>query len=297
MAGESVYPEVGGVAALMCPPAYFGVRYEINPWMDRRRPPRKGLAHRQWEILYSTLAEKLGISIELIDPVPGLPDFVFTANAGLCIGSTFIPSHFRHPQRSREEAHWQKWFEARGYDLVHLPSGLYFEGEGDVLQWGDLLVAGYRFRSDREAEFHVAQLVEKELLALELVDPWFYHLDTCFAPIDRDTVLYYPAAFSPESRRAIRERFRRSIPVGDEEARRLACNLVAVDRQIVMSANCSVARAKLQRLGYEVHEVDVSEFLKAGGGAKCLVLFLASTPELSQESRPLAWVPAAVGQR
>lgn len=287
MAGESHYPEKDVVTALMCPPVYFDVHYEINPWMNRKRLPRKGLARQQWETLYSILAEKLGITIELIDPVPSLPDFVFTANAGLCMGSTFIPSRFRHPQRSQEEDHWKRWFEARGYHLVHLPSGLYFEGEGDMLQWGNLVVAGYHFRSDREAEFHVAQLVEKELLALELVNPWFYHLDTCFAPIGRDTVLYYPAAFSPESRRAILERFGRAIPVGEEEAHRLACNLVAVDRQVVMSAHCPVARADLLRLGYEVREVDISEFMKAGGGAKCLVLFLTADRQRPPGAEPL----------
>jgi N-dimethylarginine dimethylaminohydrolase len=297
MADKFFYPDEGGVTALMCRPTYFDVRYEINPWMDRRRQPRKALAHRQWEMLYSTLAEKLGVKIELIDPVAGLPDFVFTANAGLCMGSTFIPSHFRHPQRSREEAHWQKWFEARGYDVVHLPPGLYFEGEGDVLRWSNLLVVGYRFRSDREAVFHVAQLLEKELLALELVDPWFYHLDTCFAPIGPETVLFYPSAFTEESRQAILERFSQAIPVGDEEARRLACNLVVVGRQVVMSANCPVARAELLNLGYEVHEVDVGEFMKAGGGAKCLVLFLASYPQRSLRSGPLAPAQAVAAYR
>lgn len=295
MASESNCPDSGGVTALMCPPVYFGVRYEINPWMDRRRPPRKDRTRRQWELLYSTLAEKMGIRIELIDPVAGLPDFVFTANAGLCMGSTFIASRFRHPQRSREEAHWEQWFAARGYHVVCLPSGLCFEGEGDVLQCGHLLVAGYRFRSDREAVFHVSQLLEKEILALELIDPWFYHLDTCLAVLGPDTVLYYPPAFSVESRRRILERFSLAIPVVDEEARRLACNLVAADRQVVISANCPVARTQLLDLGYVVNEVEVSEFMKAGGGAKCLVLFVASTPELSQTSGPLARASVTAG--
>jgi N-dimethylarginine dimethylaminohydrolase len=295
MASESTCPDSGGITALMCPPAHFGVRYEINPWMDRRRPPRKGLAHQQWEILNGTLAQKMGINIELIDAVAGLPDFVFTANAGLCMGNTSIASRFRYRQRSPEEAHWEQWFAARGYQVVRLPPGLHFEGEGDVLQCGHLLAAGYRFRSDREAVFHVSQLLEKELLALELVDPWFYHLDTCFAPLGPDTVLYYPPAFSEESRRRIVERFSRAIPVVDEEARRLVCNLVAADRQVVISANCPVARTQLLNLGYVVNEVEVSEFMKAGGGAKCLVLFLASTPELSQASGPLAYASATAG--
>jgi N-dimethylarginine dimethylaminohydrolase len=211
------------------------------------------------------------------------------------MGGTFIASRFRHPQRSREEVHWERWLAARGYHVVRLPPGLYFEGEGDVLQCGPLLAAGYRFRSDREAGVHVAQLLEKEVLALELTDPWFYHLDTCFAPLGQDTVLYYPSAFSGESQRMILERFSRAIPVGDEEAHRLVCNLVVVGSQLVMSANCPVARAELLALGYMVHEVEISEFLKAGGAAKCLVLFLASVFEPCPEPGPLARASAKAG--
>ena len=67
---------------LMCKPSYFEVRYVINPWMTANiGRVDKELASRQWNNLYDTLAEKT--NIKLIEPVAGLPDMVFTANAGL----------------------------------------------------------------------------------------------------------------------------------------------------------------------------------------------------------------------
>ena len=266
---------LGGVARiLMCPPDYFDVRYEINPWMDMRVGVGRNLAREQWEALYRTLVCEVGAEVEIVDPVAGLPDFVFTANAGMLAGDTFIASNFRYPERAWEERHWQEWFETKGYRVARLPADLRFEGEGDLLAAGDLVIAGYRFRSDREAIEQVGWLLQKETLALELADPWFYHLDTCACPLSDDTILYYPRAFTAASRALIVERFPDAIAVPEEEARRFACNSVVIGRHVVMSANCPVVKAELQARGYEVHEVDVSEFLKAGGGPKCLTLFL-----------------------
>ena len=74
----------------MCPTDYFDVVYEINPWMDKTVQVDKGLARSQWEALYRLLSEEIGATIELVNPLEGLPDLVFTANAGLSVGKTFI---------------------------------------------------------------------------------------------------------------------------------------------------------------------------------------------------------------
>ena len=271
----------GCLSLLMSPPHYFGVTYEINPWMDPRRGVDGPLARRQWDALYRVLTEEVGANVHLVAPVPGLSDFVFTANAGLVAGSTFIPSNFRHPERAREEPHWRAWFDARGYRIVSLPPRLRFEGQGDVLPCGELLVAGHRFRSEYEAVRQVGRLLDRELLPLELADPWFYHLDTCFCPVSQGTVLYYPQAFTAEGRAAIQARFPDAIPVEADEARRFACNSIVVGEHVVMSRDCPRAKGELLDRGYEVHEVDVGEFLKAGGGARCLALSLAPVAEPS----------------
>ena len=61
---------------LMCPPDYFGIEYEINPWMNVRVGSDAGLARQQWTALHQTL-EDLGVTVDLIEPVarasrPGL---------------------------------------------------------------------------------------------------------------------------------------------------------------------------------------------------------------------------------
>ena len=264
----------GTAHILMSPPYYFDVRYEINPWMNTRNRVDNAAAWEQWEALYETLAGEIGAEVEVVNPVAGLPDFVFTANAGLLAGNTFIPSNFRYPERAREERHWQAWFESRGYRVARLPSGLSFEGEGDLLSAGDTILAGYRFRSDQEAVEEVGRLLGREVLLLELADPWFYHLDTCACPLSDDAILYYPGAFTAVGRDLINQRFPNSILVPEVEARRFACNSVVIGRHVVMNAGCPVVAAELQARGFQVHEVDVSEFLKAGGGPKCLALFL-----------------------
>ena len=266
--------EVSETSILMCPPDYFDIEYEINPWMDRRSRVDKPLSRRQWDTLYRVLTEEIGLSVELIEPVKGLPDLVFTANAGLCINQTFVASSFRHQERTREEPYWRSWFASRGYEVVRLPPGLSFGGEGDMFLHGNSIVAGYKFRSDLDAVCYVGDLLYKDVVALELADPWYYHLDTCFCPVSENTAMYYPGAFTEAGRISIHDSFPDAIQVEPEEAERFVCNSMAIGNQVVMSCDCPIASKELAARGFTIHEVRVSEFLKAGGGAKCLVLFL-----------------------
>jgi N-dimethylarginine dimethylaminohydrolase len=98
---------------LMCRPDYYGIEYEINPWMSRSRGAVRERAQQQWQTLYETLL-RLQVTVELLDPQPGLPDLVFTANAGLVFRDTVILSHFRYPQRQREEPVFENWFRQQG---------------------------------------------------------------------------------------------------------------------------------------------------------------------------------------
>ncbi|MBI2911286.1 MAG: amidinotransferase, partial [Chloroflexi bacterium] len=165
---------------LMCPPAHFRIAYEINPWMDVQRDADRALAQRQWQALYDALTAEAGARVRLVEPAAEQPDMVFTANAGLVVGRRFLPSNFRHPERAGERGRFCDWMVAAGYTLAPLPEAIAFEGEGDVLFCGDLPVAGYGFRTDRAAHRVIEQALDWPVLSLELVDPHFYHLDTCF---------------------------------------------------------------------------------------------------------------------
>ena len=162
---------------LMCPPDYYGIEYEINPWMSRQRGAAPERARAQWRRLYEALLG-LGVRVELMTAQPGLPDLVFTANAGLVFKDRFFSSRFRHEVRARESPYFDSWFASHGFAVEHLPEGVFFEGAGDALFCGRTLFAGYRIRSDVGGHQHLARQIGRQVLPLELVDPRFYHLDT-----------------------------------------------------------------------------------------------------------------------
>src|SRR5450755_2649389 len=139
---KTVQPEI-----LMCPPDHYGIYYEINPWMNTARQADHAVAVEQWNGLRQQI-ESAGAQVSLLEPVEGLPDLVFTANAALIFGQRALVSRFRHPQRQGEEPHNRRWFDEHGFEIIDVPLGLSFEGAGDALFCGDTLFAGYRMRSD-----------------------------------------------------------------------------------------------------------------------------------------------------
>jgi len=260
---------------LMCAPSYYGIEYEINPWMSRSRQTDPQRAIQQWNGLRALLNQQLSAEICLIAPTPGLPDMVFTANAGLAWNQKFIVSNFRHEVRRGEAHQFAQWFRARGFDIVRLPEEFFFEGEGDLLRCGDLWFAGYHIRSDMPAHQKVADIIEREILSLELTNEWFYHLDTCFCPLSGGQALFYPPAFDSYARTVLETHIPVLIPVAEEEAARFACNAVVAGANVAMNTGCPRVRQNLEELGFHVFETPLDEFIKAGGSAKCLVLTLA----------------------
>ncbi|HXG12071.1 MAG TPA: arginine deiminase-related protein [Gemmataceae bacterium] len=258
---------------LMCPPDYYGIEYEINPWMSRSRGSVRERARRQWDALYQTLLG-LGVQVELLTPQPGLPDLVFTANAGLVFRDRFFSSRFRHEVRARETPYFDAWFAAHGFTVEHLPEGMYFEGAGDALFCGPVLFAGYRIRSDVRAHQYLAGVIGRQVLPLELINPRFYHLDTCFCPLAPGEAIYYPAAFDAYGRRVLRTHIPKLLAVNEAEAHRFGCNAVVVGKTVVTNSGCERLAADLRAWGYEPVAVELDEFLKAGGSAKCLTLRL-----------------------
>jgi N-dimethylarginine dimethylaminohydrolase len=265
-------PHVVTQRLLMCRPTHYGIEYEINPWMSRTLGADTDLAARQWEALYETLTAKVGTRVELIEPVAGLPDMVFTANAGLVWGRVFVPSVFRHIERAGEAPLFERWFADQGFEIRHLPADCYFEGAGDALPCAGFLWAGYHFRTDVRAHWRLSEMLGMPAASLELVDPRFYHLDTCFCPLDSDTAIYYPPAFDDYAQRVLTANIPNLIAAQSDEALRFACNAVVVGRDVVMNAGCPNLAAALTERGWTVYPVDLSEYLKAGGSAKCLTI-------------------------
>lgn len=269
---------------LMCPPDYYGIEYEINPWMSRVRNSIPELAHKQWQALYDLLTKTLGVKVELVQPAEGFPDMVFTANAGFVSGRQFIASNLRYEVRKGEVPHFERWFKDHGYTIHHLPVNYDFEGAGDILPLGENLFAGYRIRSNIRAHTLVGEIFGKRVLVLELVDERFYHLDTCFCPLDPERAIYYPKAFDEYGQKVIREHVLRPIPVSDEDALRFGLNAVVVEETVILQQGCAALRERLEQEGFRVFELDFSEFMKAGGSAKCLTLRMECEGEPTRQS-------------
>lgn len=270
-------PDTPGQARtyLMCPPEHFDVSYAINPWMDPDRPVDTVRAKAQWTGLHDTFA-RLGHRVQVIDPVPGLPDMVFAANGGTVIDGKVLGARFLHAERAAEAAAYLDWFTSHGYQAVHTPRHVN-EGEGDIIFAGDVVLAGYGFRTDEAAKAEIEEVFGLPVLSLRLVDPRYYHLDTALCVLDPGTIAYYPAAFDDAGRAALASRFEVLIEAKDEDAEVLGLNAVSDGHHVVLPAQARGLAAQIAASGFEPVPVDVFEFSKAGGGPKCCTLELRGT--------------------
>ena len=266
---------------LMCPPDHFTVDYVINPWMAGQEDELdKARATEQWNTLKDELSEFA--DIVTMEPQPDLPDLVFTANAGVVYGDKAIASHFMPQERRAEEPHYKQWFRDNGFKLLDLDEKIGFEGAGDCLfdRRGDWLWTGHGFRTEIEAHPEIASYFDKEVVSVRLTDSRFYHIDTCMCPLTDGFLMYHPPAFDFDSRIAIEKRVppHKRIVVDTMDAGNFACNAVNIGDMVFLNQASDPLKARLMLAGFHVREVNLSEFLKAGGSAKCLTLKLTEPP-------------------
>jgi N-dimethylarginine dimethylaminohydrolase len=254
---------------LVCRPTHFTVDYVINPHMQpfSVSAPK---AKKQWDQLTATLSS-LKIKIDIIEQEPDVPDMVFATDQGLVHNGTVLLANFRYSERQNERIYYRKWFREHGFRLRSLSNIFPFEG-ADSLFFGDTLLVGIGFRASVASCEELAKKLAIEVIPLRLLDPYFYQLDMAFLPIDATTAFYYPPAFSPHSQNLIKRLVPNLYKLSEEEARAYAANSFVSGHDIIIAAGTPDRfRSTLQKLGLTIHEVDVSEFKKAGGGIRCLI--------------------------
>ncbi|MFE2428329.1 dimethylargininase [Streptomyces sp. NPDC059373] len=257
---------------LMCPPTYFRVTYSINPWMDPTKPVDPALALLQWEDLRDRY-RALGHSVEILQPLPGLPDMVFAANGATVVDGRVLGARFANAERTAEAPAHREWFLGQGFSQVHDPMHIN-EGEGDFVVTASWLLAGRGFRSSPLSHAEAQEFFGRPVIGLELVDPRFYHLDTALAVLSGDDIMYYPEAFSPGSRDVLARLFPTALTATAEDAAALGLNAVSDGRHVLLPAGAGGLFRPLRDRGYEPIGVDMSEFHKAGGSVKCCTLEL-----------------------
>lgn len=264
------------VKFLMCPPDYYyNIDYEINPWMKKGTGCDNKTSIEKWNDLKNIITS-LGAEVLTMQAQPGQPDIVFTANAALIYKDTAVISRFRPPERQPEEKFYAEWLQKQGFNIESLPENMNFEGAGDALFSGETLYSGYITRTDITAHTYIAYLLNLKIISLELADKRFYHLDTCFCPLSDGYLLYYPPAFDEYANKIIAKDFpeEKRIIATEEEALGFCCNAVNIDKAVIMNNTTDRLKNKLKEKGFDTYEVDLSEFMKAGGSAKCLTLKL-----------------------
>jgi len=269
---------------LLADPSFYAIEYVINPHMaghvgsvDNEK------ARAQWENLRAAY-RRLGFDVQVLEGARGLPDLVFVANqsfpAQFADGRWgAVLARMNHPERQPEVAVVADWYRRAGGATVPLDAGESpFEGMGDAL-WipgHRVIVGGFGFRTDVSVYERLSELADAPVLAVRLEDERFYHLDTCLSLLDSETALFVPEAFEPQGVALLERAFPRlrALPV-DESAELLACNGHCPDeRHFLVQAGCERTAATVRELGFEVIELDTTEFLKSGGSVFCMKLML-----------------------
>ncbi|MGL4305913.1 MAG: dimethylargininase [Mycobacteriaceae bacterium] len=259
--------------AMTCP-SHFTVAYTINPWMDPNSSVNANLAVTQWENLRNIYLN-LGHTVDLVPPVPGLPDMVYTANGGIIINGRTMGVQFTHPERAQEAPAYLQWMESIGLGPVHSPTHIN-EGEGDFLVISNRILAGTGFRTEPDAHHEVSAFFDMPVVTLELVDPHYYHLDTALTVLDDNNIAYYPDAFSFASQEKLRELYPDALIANTEDAQVLGLNAVSDGYNVILSSGAINLISTLKNEGYNPIPVDFSELLKGGGGVKCCTLEIRS---------------------
>ncbi|PAV91220.1 hypothetical protein WR25_09191 [Diploscapter pachys] len=264
---------------LMCRPTHFELKYSINPWMDMRRGVNRQKAMQQWEALRQGIeAAGAQVSVMEAEGADNLPDMVFAANAAVVKGNKAYLANFAHPERKGERYFYEQWFTQNGYECVG-DLDIPFEGAGDAL-WGGsgyrTLFVGVGPRTDVRALKDITTKLDDgsswKAIGCRLVDPRFYHIDTAFCPLNDQTAIVYPYAFDHITQHNMRNETD-LIPVSEKDASSFACNAVVVGKTVLMHQQKSDELAnKLEKIGFSVKYLDMSEFIKSGGSAKCCTL-------------------------
>ena len=269
---------------LLCPPDYFDVVDQKNPYMSRESAVDRVKARTQWEFLCGVL-QQCGCEIETIDPVAGLEDMVFAANQVFVgekngYGKFVVPSRMVYESRQREVPFFADWFRKQNYAVIDLDFGDdYLEGHGDLL-WhpdGARIYAGYGFRSTRGGIEKFADAMSKmgiDVAPLELVDPFCYHLDTCLCPLNNDAALIFPGAYSSEALSTIHKFWKRIHLLTADEAHSFMGNGIVCGGSYITPYITPQLEATLHQEDLKPVIVDTSEFEKAGGSCFCMKMFL-----------------------
>jgi N-dimethylarginine dimethylaminohydrolase len=269
---------------LLCPPSFFDVVDQKNPYMSKNSGVDRAMAQRQWQALCSAL-EQAGCQVETIAPAPGLEDMVFAANQVFVgfhegVGKFIVPSRMVHVSRQREVPYYVDWFRQRGYKVIEVALGVdHLEGHGDLLWHPDWsrVYAGCGFRSTQAGVEKFRDAMSKlgiPVVPLRLTDPYCYHLDTCLCPLNDEAALVYPGAYASDSLATLRGFWKRVHELTADEAHKFMGNGIVANGRYLTPYVTPHLEEILRQESLDPVILDTSEFEKSGGSLFCMKAFL-----------------------
>jgi N-dimethylarginine dimethylaminohydrolase len=260
----------------------YQVAWSINPHMQVGAVEfARALA--QHEALKVALRGE-GAQVVEIPFVHGAFDSVFAKDVALVLERRghrrALLASQRYPERQAEAVARRSFYESLGYDVIAPPAVHWEGGDVVVLPPGDRILFGHGPRSDPRAAGWLAHHTGAHVIALELCDPYFFHLDVALGVLPDATVLLCEDCFTPESVRALRScpGIREIIPVDREDALRFGLNLVAVGDAILCGADIPGVQRIIRARGFRPVVVPLDQFHLAGGSAACLVTHVHGEP-------------------
>ncbi len=272
---------------LMCSPDYFDIVDVKNVHMQGHiGNTDKAQVNAQWQSLKDAydalLANKVLDEVSVIPGAKDCEDMVFCANQTLPWkmedgSEVVVMSRMRHESRQREVPYFEEFFKNKGFKPLHFNNVKMFEGMGDVIPHPRkrLLYGGYGHRTTAEAYDELATMLQTPVVALELINPKFYHLDTCFVPLSKDSVMLCKEAFTEDGLAMIRQLFNKVYYIPEYEAEKyFSLNAHAFDahgtKTAILQKGSAITVDVLKQEGYNVVEIETGEFMKSGGSVFCM---------------------------
>ena len=278
---------------LMATPDYFDIVDVKNVHMEGNAGKlNKSKANKEWQTLKETFegfkSDDILEEVLTISGAEGCEDMVFTANQSFPWvrkngEKIVIMSKMKHESRRREVPYFEQFYKNLGYTPIHLQRTQMFEGMGDLIYHTGkrLLYGGYGHRTEKNAYDEIVEILETPIVALELVDERFYHLDTCFVSLGKEAVMICKEAFSDEGVAALKKLYKRVYFIPIEEAvEYFALNAHTLfnhqtNKKVAVIHQGSIYTVEvLKKEGFDVYEVDTTEFMKSGGSVFCMKMMV-----------------------
>lgn len=243
--------------------------------------------------------EAAGVTVVSAPSPSDSQDGVYTANWALVRGDKAILARLPNVRKA-EEAYAREILRGLGKEIIEVPEGLRFSGQGDALACGNLLFCGQGYRSDLAAQVFAADTLGYDRVQLQTIpqrdeqgtpvvnpisgweDSFFYDIDLALSIIrhpsdnQKGLIAYCPDAFTPESQQILQslEDIDTIIVSLEEAEQAFACNLVSTGETVIMGDGAPQLKSDLESCGLTVVTPHIQELSKGGGYIRCTTLSL-----------------------